>query len=288
MKLANAANYFDNDVVYDGYTNVQLFRAQFSSYEGAQPDGSFQRRRVISLNPVLTVPARRVIKVYGDRWVMGVPVEDGWKGRTIRKTAACKLATDYYEVLTPGQAALRTAGSVSVYAYTEYVKDTVNTPTDSDYDPQYLVAFGEKVADGMFLKSADHYLRVRSAYSEPSGFEHVTADEIAYSYGGNFTDGELYGRNCEVNVTFSGTYNPITDSDAAGAATTGILMDMYKMYRYGTQADFKNTPGDMTLIVAKSAVTPLVGRQATIGGIKWQIMGITAWQDAWNLHLRRV
>jgi len=287
MKLANAAKYFDNDVVYDGYTNLQLFKAQFSSYEGAQPDGSFQRRRVISMAPTLSVPLRRVIKVYNDRWVMGIPVEDGWKGKTIRKTAACKLATDLFDLRTPGQAALRTAGT-PIYGYAEYVKDTVNTPTDSDYDPQYLVALGEQVADGMFLKSDDKYLRVRSAYAEASGFEHFTCDEIAYSYGGDYTEGELFGRNCEVNVTFSGTYNPITDTDAAGAATTGILMDMYKMYRYATQADFKNTPGDMTLIVAKSAVTPLVGRQATIGSVKWQIMGITAWQDAWNLHLRRV
>lgn len=287
MKLANAAKYFDNDVVYDGYTNAQIFKAQFSSYEGAQPDGSFQRRRVISMDPSLSAPARRVIKVYNDRWVMGIPVEDGWKGRTIRRTAACKLATDYYEVLTPGQAALRTAGTVNVYAYTEYVKDTVNTPTDSDYDPQYLVAFGEKIADGMFLKSADHYLRVRSAYPEPSGFEHVTADEIEYSYGGDFTDGELYGRNCEVTAAFSGTYNPVTDTDAAGVTTTGILLDMYKLYRYATAADAKNGPGDMTLVVAKSAITPLPGRTVTIAGLSWKIFGVSGHMDAWNLHLRR-
>lgn len=287
MKLASAAKYFDNDVVYDGYTNAQLFRAQFSSYEGSRPDGSFQRRRVISMAPNLVVPTRRVIKVYSDRWVMGIPVEDGWKGRTIRKTAACKLATDAFYLLTPGQAALRTAGTTLIYGYAEYLKDTVNTPTDSEYDPQYLVALGEQVGDGMFLKSADRYLRVRSAYAEASGFEHFICDEISYSYGGAYTDGELFGRNCEVDVVFSGTYNPITDTDAVGTTTTGILMDMYKMYRYNTAADFKAAPGAMTLIVAKSAVTPLVGRTATISGIKWQVMGITAWQDAWNLHLQR-
>lgn len=286
MKLANAAKYFDNDPVYDGYTGSLLFNAQFSSYEGAQPDGSFQRRRVISLQPSLTIPARRVIKVYTDRWVMGVPVEDGWKGRTIRKTAACKLATDLFQLLTPGQAALRIAGT-PIYGYAEYLKDTVNTPTDSDYDPQYLVALGEKVADGMFLKSDDKYLRVRSPYAEASGFEHLVCDEIAYSHGGPYTEGELFGRNCEVNVTFSGTYNPVTDTDAAGTSTTGILLDMYKMYRYNTAADEKNTAGDMTLVVAKSAVSPTVGRRATIGSVAWRIVGITAWQDAWNLHLRR-
>lgn len=287
MKLANAAKYFDRDSVYDGYTGKCLFKAQFSSYEGSQPDGSFQRRRVISLASNLSVPLRRVIKVYSDRWVTGVPVEDGWAGKTIRKTAACKLVTDAFNLLTPGQAALRTAGTL-VYGYAEYSKDTVNTPTDSEYDPQYLVALGEKVADGMFLKSSDKYLRIRTAYAEASGFEHFLCDEIAYTYGGDYQDGELFGRNCEVDVTFSGEYDPVADTDASGISTTGILLDMYKMYRYNTQADHKNSPGDMTLVISKTVGTPNVGSTATIGQIKWQVMGFTAWQDAWNLHLRRV
>ena len=42
MKLKSAARYFDNDTVTDGYTGALLFKAQFSSYEGAAPMEAFR------------------------------------------------------------------------------------------------------------------------------------------------------------------------------------------------------------------------------------------------------
>ncbi len=289
MKLKNVARYFDDDKVYDAHTNALLFKAQFSSYEGSQPDGSVQRRRVMSHAPGTVMPAKRVIKVNDEIWITATPLVDGWKGQPIRLTTACRFVTDTFYVLTPGQAALRaTTGVTQLYSQIEYLKDTVNTLTESDYDPQYKVTTGEPLADGAYLRNTQRTLRVRSPYSEPSGFFEAVCDEIVYAQGGPFTHSELYGRTTEVDVTFSTTYDPVTEVRGGTLATTGILMDFNKAYRYYTQADHKNASGDMVLIVAKSAVTPITGMPVTINTLNWRIINVTPNEDAWNVHVRKV
>ena len=78
MKLAAAAVYFDRDSVYDGYTGTLLFEAQFASYDGSQPDGSFSRRRTISAGPSIAHPARSVVTVHGEKWIVGEFITDGF------------------------------------------------------------------------------------------------------------------------------------------------------------------------------------------------------------------
>ena len=283
MKLRNAAKYFDRDRVYDAYTGDYLFKGQFSNYDGSKPDGSFERRRTVSVAPGIDPAPRRVIQIGDELWIMGELVMDTWTDRPIRQTCSAKMVTDDYMLLTPGQAALRQTTGTALYGHTKYLKDTVNSVTDSDYTPFYDVALAgtEPVRDGMFLRSADKLLHIRSAYKELEGFWNAASDEVATNYEGAPVS------PAEVNVVFEGVRNPITEIPAAGVSTTGIVLDMYMLYAYQTQADSLNRQGDVSLVVAKSAVTPLAGQLATVNGEAWRVFRFTPYQDAWNLHLRR-
>lgn len=278
MKLKNAARYFDNDTVTDAYSGAVLFKAQFSSYDQSSPDGSFNRRRTVSVAPGITPAARRVVTVQGVNWVMGELVMDSFKDKPIRQTAAAKEATDLFAVLTPGEAALRLAG-LQVYGHRAHLKDTVNSVTDSGYDPQYEVFFGitETIKRGYFLRSAKGYFHIRTVQFANEGYWTAIADELSREP----------ANAADVSVTFTGAYNPITETYGTGITTTGVMLDMYKLYEFNTEADPRNQSGDMTLIVAKSALTPTASQELTINGVVWRNVKFTEYHDAWNLQIRR-
>ena len=281
MKLKNAAKYFDTDSVYDAYSGDYLFKAQFSTFEGASPDGSFHRRRTVSVAPEVVAAPRRVVTVQGTTWIMGELIAEGFRDKPIRKSSSAKEVTGLYDLLTPGQAALREpAGIKQLYGHANYLKDTVNSLTDSAYDPQYEVtfAFPEVIQAGNFLRSLEHFLHIRTVQFANEGYWIATADEIAAAPTQN---------SCEVAVVLAGTFNPITESYGVGTSTTGILLDMYKLYNFNTQADPRNQAGDMSLLVAKTAITPLAGQTLEVAGEEWRNIRFTSYHDAWNIQIRR-
>lgn len=283
MDLFAAALYFDRDKVYDGYDDTYLFDAQFSSYDGSQLDGSFIRRRTISLGPKIEVPERRVVRVLGDRWVLGTPVEDGWMGKAIRKTASSKSVTDLFQILTPGQLLDNLPPEATAYAHTRPLKETVNTTTDSEYDMQYEVSFGvnEKAMLGRFLKSDRLLLHVRSTSLPAEGFLDAIGDDLKSEFN---ADGSPQGLQ---DVTFSGAYDPVLDDFAPGVTVKGIVMDMYKLYEYLEQANPINTRGDKTLLVSNTADVK-AGGTVSIKGVDYIVVTKQPYIDSWNLHIRKV
>lgn len=282
MDLFGAALYFDRDKVYDGYTDAYLFDAQFSSFDGSQLDGSFIRRRTVSLGPKLEVPERRVVRVLSDKWVLGTPVEDGWMGKSIRKTASSKSVTDLFDILTPKQLLEDLPPEASAYAHTRPLKETVNTTTDSEYDAQYVVSFGvnEQAMLGRFIKSDRLLLHVRSTSLPAEGFLDAIGDDLRSEFN---SDGSPQGLQ---DVTFTGTYNPVTDSFDQGETVKGLVMDMYKLYEYMEQANPINTRGDKTLLVSDAANVK-TGAKVTVAGVEYVVVTKQPYIDAWNLHIRK-
>ena len=279
MKLRNAAKYFDNDSVYDAYTGALLFKAQFSTFESSDPDGSFQRRRTVSVAPDTVPASRRAVKVGDNYWIMGELVAEAFKDRPIRASASAKEVTGLYTLLTPGQAASKSAtGLLQVYGHLNHLKDTVNTPTNSSYNPQYEMTLGitEAVQPGLFVRLYNQLFHTRSVHRAVEGFWVATVDQVAGAYGGG-----------EVQAIFAGTYDPVTETYATGTAVDGILIDMYKLYNYTTAADDRNRPGDLSLIVAKTT-TPVIGQPIEVDGVQYQNTRFTSYLDAWNIHLRRL
>lgn len=279
MKLKNAAKAFDWDSVYDAYSKAFLFKAQFSSFEAAAPDGSFSRRRVVSVASGTHILPRRVVEVQGVQWVLGDFAIDTFKDSPIRLSAAAKIATGLYTVLTPGQAALRdTNGLSTCYGHADYLKGTVNTLDTSVQLPQYEVYFStsESLETGYFLRGIGALFSIRSVYFATEGYLVALSDEIS-----KFAD------SVEVDIAASGTFDPVTETYSAGISTTGLLLPMQYLNEFTTAADARDLAGDRSLIVAKTSMTPVVGQVIVIGGVSWKSIRYTEFLDAWNIQVRR-
>lgn len=58
VKLAQVSRYFDRTLVTDPVTGGFLFKAQFSNYDDSKRDAFTAYRRIMSLSPEITSPAR--------------------------------------------------------------------------------------------------------------------------------------------------------------------------------------------------------------------------------------
>ena len=280
MHLKRIAKFFDRDPVYDGYTGNFLYKAQYASYEGNTLDGGFVRRRTVSMAPEIVLPTRRVGSTYGELWIIGNTVIDGFYSEPIRKTASAKLVTELFQIMTPGEAASHAGSQTTAYACTEFLKNTVNTPMDAEYDPQYTVSFGasETLTKGMFLKSDKLYLSVRTVQANIEGFIELVADQLAINNGSWDTDPEVV-------VELQGPMDPITEQPAPSTSHTGLFMDMYKLYQYATTADPLSKPGDKSLITGTKFAA---GDRLSISGEAWLVLTVQAYHDAYLSHIRRI
>lgn len=290
MKLANAAKYFDRDSVYDAYTGSYLFKAQFASYDGSAPDGSFQRRRTVSTAPGIVFPTRSVVTVHGERWLLGIPTQDGFFDKPIRQTASAKQVTELYDVLTPGEAADNIVpSSQRIYIFADYHRDT--TENDSNqFDPQYSCSASpyERLYTGQFLRTDQLVLHVRSVQDSTLGFTDMLADEVGYNIKDPTSWAEVWGRTCFVNVEVRGPLDPITEQYTSNGVGSGIILDREKLYARGTESSPETKPGDMSLILSQASF-PIVriGTEIKIQNVKWLIVASVPYFDAWLNHIRR-
>lgn len=276
-EFISVASHFDDIQVYDAYTAAPLFKAQTSTFLGASPDGSVANKRVFSLHPALALPARRAVTALGETYVLGTGILDGFAGASVRRSVWTRMVTDSFSLLTPAEAVLASSG-VTALGHKTYLKDTVNGVSNAEYDPFWEIFFaqGEPISKGTFLKASSTYYRVRSMYIDDAGFIVASSDQL------DATD------RVAVSFTQQGSYNPVTDSYTGTVVNTyGFLLDRYKLYDLLSKADATNSAGDMTLVVAASAITPVVGRKLLIGTQSWTILTATPEQDAWALHIRR-
>lgn len=276
MKLKSAARYYDDTPVYDGYTGAYLWKCQFSSFNDANAVGSTSTRRILSIAPGLTLPSRRVVKIFEDRWLVGDGNPDSWKGEQIRQSFNMKKATALVNVLTPAQACLGQTGTQS-YTQAIYFKDTVNSLNNGDYDPFWNYFFApatESVGKGSYIRDGSRLLRVRSSYIPLEDLRIAQSDEVDV---GPIT--AVFG---------TGAYDPLTDSYTSTPVTTTVLMmDFTKAYAYLTQASDSVQKGDMNAVVAASVLTPEPGQTVLIDSVTWRVLSRNVEGNSWLLHLRR-
>jgi hypothetical protein len=277
MRLASAARRFDREQVYDAYTGDYLFDCQFSSFDDSSSSGATARRRVLSVDPTKTLPPRGVVSIFGDVWVGGDNNIDGFNGRAIRGNFNLKKSSGLFTILTPAQACLNSAG-IDAHAHTTYFKDTMDPTSSGDLDGFWNIFFSatEVIAKGTFLRLGSVLYRARNSYISEDKFRLSQCDAL--------------DPNSAKSVVFTvnGTFDIITDSyPTVSVATTGIALEMPKLYKLNDSAESLQAAGDFTLLVAKSAITPTVGSTFTMDGLKWRVIAFASEVDAWNLHARR-
>lgn len=276
MDLSDASVYFDEDPVYDGYTGTFLFKAQVASFDDAQSDGATNRRRVLSTGPGVALPTRRVVNLYGDRWLVGNSTTDGFYGEVVRQHQAMKRVTDSMTLLTPGQLLTNAAG-VSLYAHKYYFSDIAGAMDSAEIDTFWniFVAPGEAAAKGSFFKDGNARLyRVRNDYLPVECLRVCQSDTLDPA--------------ALVSVTWgTGTYDPVNDT-VSGSTTVvnAVVLDTPKFYRFRFVSDPTNVKGDVAVFVP-TTLTPKAGDSFTMGGVKWRAVTVQAELDAWAVHARR-
>lgn len=275
-RLARAARWADNVALYDAYGNQQrpALMGQISSYIDSQQDGSISKRRVISFAPDQTLPPRRVLTYLGETWLVGDTLQDAWKGKPIRVSAATKKATGLYWIRSAAQT-LAQAGGVQAYGQLIYLKDTVNTTVTSAYSPQFEVYFAssESVKAGDVIVSDDNYLLVRSVYPLLDGFVCATADEV----------GPAALRT--VNIFTRGEYDADLDAAPDGwVPVLGLVAEFYKTYRYVNSLVPREATGDLAVFVA---LDTSVGDRLEFDGFAWNVLARETVSGALRLHVRR-
>lgn len=274
-ELVDVASHFDDITVNDAYTGTFAFYGQFSSFDESSPDGSVARKRTMSVRPGTAIPGRKAITFLGETWILGDGNTDGLQDTAIRKAYWMRKSVGLLSVVSPLQL-LTSAAGTSMYAARNYLKDTVNGVTDTEYDPFWdiSVTTAETTPIGYFVKNGAEVYRVRGTHVEASGFKLVQCDQLDVE------------NLLTVTVNTATAYDPVTDTVTNNSASvSGALIEPSKFYRYRNLSDDKFNSGDLTLLTATS---PTVGSNVTFGGASWRVLGVQQELDAWASHIRRV
>ena len=292
MKLSDAAKYFDDIPVVAPYTGLTLpFKVQCSTFEETDPDGSVSRNRTMSIAPGITLPARRVGKLFSEIWLMGETSQDGIFGRAIRQTVPLRRATDLFQIATPAEILAGTVASPANTAYgrQDYLKSTVDGAVSAMYYPFYNMFFTSTesaVSARMWLKtSTNKFFRCRSTYPTKDGMVCAESDQ-------------LDSTGLTTAVFDGSTYDPITDTynTVVNPAVPAYVIFPHQMFWKKDRPEPSYTQGDLTVLVRKADVTPVLGQTLTLavppagwadGPLKVEIVSIATELDAWNLHVRR-
>lgn len=275
MEFSAAAAYFDEDEIFDAYSDDLLFLGHTTPHDDHTSSGATSRRRTLVAAVDARAPARRVIRWHDSYWLVGNDNVDSFRGEAVRRSFGLKKSTGVMSLLTPGQAATGIAG-VQFHAHKEYYRDMTDAMSSADFDTMWNVfcPFSEPVAKGMFLRQDNTLFRVRNVI--PTVDEFLTAEA------------DQFDADAIQQAVF--TQGAALDFDTGAApATTSVMViqtDVPKYYTFRNEAESGNKPGDRTVFVAKSAVTPAVGDHLAMLGASWRVVTVVSEGDSWILRAR--
>lgn len=276
MEFSAAAEYFNNDQVFDAYTDASLFMAHTATHDDHTSSGATSRRRTLIAGVAATAPARRAIRWYDTFWLVGGNNTDGFLGGEVRRNFGLKKSTGLMRASTPGATALATPGT-AFHAHKEYYRDMTDQLTSSDTDVMWNVfcPLGEPVAKGTFLTQGSAVFRVRSVYE--------TVDEFLVA------ESDQFDADARQSAVFTAAPAlEFTAGASPGTTTVSVIQtDVSKYYVFRNEAESGSKPGDRTVFVAKSSVTPAVGGHMQMMGASWRIVTVVSEGDAYALRVRQ-
>lgn len=276
MEFTAVAGYFSKDKIFDAYTGQLLFKAHTLPHDDHTSSGATSRRRTMVTEVEAAAPQRRVIRWYDTFWIVGGNNTDAFRGEQVRRSFDLKKSTGVMTVLSPAAAALTLSG-LSFHAHKEYYKDMTDATTSNDYDVMWNVfcPLSEPVRKGQFLRQGNLIFRVRNVYDTADEYRVAEADQFDFD-----------AMTTAIFITV-GERDLVTEQAEEEAITTTVLQtDIQKFYVFRTEAEAVNKPGDKLVIVAKSAVTPVVSMEFVMLGQRWRVVTVVSEDDAWAIRAR--
>lgn len=276
MKLARAAQYFDDTDAADAYNAAVTFKVQYEPLAYSKVDGVAIRKRSISTAPDLSMPTRGVIKIDGINYLVGYSAPDFWKGQVIRKNYAIQDAEAQASYISiPNEL----SGLTRTLAHTGkvFAKYTTDSRESSEYWPQYQLFFdgSENVTAQMLVEISGAWFLVKESYISQAGLRVAFANELA-------------GTVFETIPYLVRTYVPATDTWTETTKTVKVLRVRWtEHFRFLTKATENYDRGDLQIFVLKTAMTPKVSDKLTLSDGAFSILSVQDEVDFWSCHVRR-
>ena len=278
MKLSSAASYFDNQSFKDAYSGAHALYGQIDLYDDVRREGLTAVRRIVSMKPGTAMPARRVLTLGSDVWLMsGSPANDYFKAVPIRSKYIAHKADGLGEIKTILQELSNTAG-VPAYVATVWLKGNkeVGESSDITVSANIYFALGEFVVDRNLVKLGTAWYFVRYAYLTTTGFIGAVADK-------------LDDPNFETASYAKRTYSPTTDTWASTPVSIKLLrLRWQSKFEYLSAASSKYAEGDDVVMVRKSDVpVPTTGDTITLSDGVRKVEDIQSDGTLWHLRVKR-
>ena len=274
MKLKNVSKFFDKTKAVDAYNSRYSFKCQVEPLDMYRTEGTRIKIRNMSTAPEVTIPARRVIKIDDQAYIVSDSSLDHWSGEAIRSRYVLQGADHVVEIRTIAQVLEDVAG-VQAFASIDFNKYGTDERDSSRYHPQYHIYFGKETVeeDCVVHTTTSNYL-VKNSYLTPAGIVDALANEL---------DDPVV----QVSVSAGRTYDPVTDSyTATTSSVRAIIVRWQEYFEYLTQGSTKYERGDAQLFVLPS-VHAKAGDTVSISGEDFKVLSHLDSTGYRTLHIRR-
>jgi len=274
MKLKNVSKFFDKTKAVDAYNSSYSFKCQVEPLDMYRTEGTRIKIRNMSTAPEVVIPARRVIKIDDQAYIVSDSSLDHWSGEAIRSRYVLQGADHVVEIRTIAQV-LENVPGVQAFASIDFNKYGTDKRDSSEYHPQYHIYFGkETVGEDVLIHTVDRNYLVKNSYLTPAGIVDALANEL---------DDPVV----QVTVSTGRSYNPVTDSyTATTVSVRAVLVRWQEYFEYLTQGSTKYERGDAQLFVLP-AVQAKAGDTVSIGGEDFRVLSHLDRSGYRSLHIRR-
>lgn len=274
MKLKSVSKFFDKTKAVDAYNARYSFKCQVEPLDMYRTEGTRIKIRNMSTAPEVTIPARRVIKIDDQAYIVSDSSLDHWSGEAIRSRYVLQGADHVVEIRTIAQV-LEDVPGVQAFASIDFNKYSTDERDSSEYHPQYHIYLGkEEVGEDALIHSIDSNYLVKNSYLTPAGIVDALANEL---------DDPVV----QVTVSTGRSYNPVTDSYTASTTTVrAVRVRWQEQFSYLTQGSTKYERGDAQLFVLP-AVQAKAGDIVSIGSEDFKVLSYLDKGGYRSLHIRR-
>lgn len=275
MKLKNVAKLFDRLTLADAYNPATTLMGQFDLFDDSKRDGMTIERRILSVAPEVSMPARRTLIADGITWLVGDSQRDYYKSEPIRSKHVLHQATELASVKTFAEA-IQSAAGYQAWAARLWVKSSKEIDISSDLTNVYDIYFarGEPILEASLIRMDSRWHLVRTIYPSSAGFLVALTDELP--------------EPVVTSVTLkSRTYNPTADTYTETSKTVTVIRIRWQsFFRYPVRAADKYKAGDVVLIIRKADGSTKAGDKLTVAGETMLVVSVDEDGTNWVVHLR--
>lgn len=272
MKLSTVAKYFNRTGFSDTYSQKALGRGQLSVFEDSVRDGPTTQRRVFEVAPDTARPARGVITIHGEPWVIGMSANDSYDGEVIRTKWIIVKSSGLAEVFTLKQI-LKDEDPLEAHAGLIWEKTNSEMEISSGkYNQlQFFFDINENVQKDNVVKLGGKLHTVMSVFPATAGHKAAVVEELQ--------SGAL-----ETITTEGSTWDPIEEEYTGGSTSTLLRLRWQSDFEYFSQATETFKRGD------QQAVTTEALNNGTVLGLSdgdWVVISTQPRNGVQYTHIRR-